>query len=106
MTINTSATISSKEIKALEKINEELVLNNMSLTIRMSLKMTEKVDLDKYIDRSEISKEEERKLIHYSSSEEIFLYIESLADFHGVSKSKIVGAAILAFSEQDFFLKK
>ena len=105
MSKSTSATLSLDEIEKLHKIKEELGLNKSS-AIRISLRLTKGIDLDKYIDRTEQSKEVERERVHYSTSEKISLNIESLSDFHGVSKSKIVGAAILAFSDQDFFSKK
>lgn len=98
--MTTSSTLSNIEIEQLHKIKEDLELN-ISSTIRMSLKMTDKIDLDKYIDKTELS----RKIVHYSISDSLYADIEFLSDFHGVSKSKIIGAAILAFSEKDFFNK-
>lgn len=107
MTRNTSATLSKIEIEKLHKIKDDLELN-LSSAIRMALKMTEDIDLEKYIDRSDYSKcskEISKDIVHYSTSEETFLNIEFLSDFYGVNKSIIIGSSILAFSDQDFFKK-
>ena len=100
--INTSATLSAQEIKQLHKIKNSLALSK-SASIRMSLKMTKNKDLETYIDKSEISKEAERSGVHFSISKEVYSELDTLSETYNESKSKIIGAAILAFSEEDFF---
>jgi len=102
--ISTSVTLSTKEIEKLHKIKEDLELN-ISSTIRMSLKMTNNIDLLSQIEKTESSEDLEREMVHYSVSENIYSDIEFLSEKYDTTKSKIIGAAILTFSEKDFFKK-
>jgi len=102
--ISTSATLSRHEVEQLHKIKDSLSLS-ISASIRMSLKIMENKDLETYIDKSERSKEIERSVVHFSISEELYSELNTLSENYIESKSKIIGAAILAFSEENFFNK-
>ena len=98
--ISTSATLSTQEVDQLKIIRDKFSLNTSS-TIRFTLKMIENIDLESYIDRSERSKEIERDIVHFSISEDIYSNLSFLSDNYETSRSKIIGAAILAFDNQD-----